>query len=219
MRTTEQLIDQLAATVVPVVPLKPALLRAVGWLALSAAIVAGIVLSHGVRPDLAAQFARPVMAAEWLGAVLTGVLAAVATFQVSLPGRSRRWLLLPLPGLTLWLGALCLGCLADWFRHGPAAWAVGPSWSCVQAILTTSLPLGIALLVMVRHAGLVRPGATALVGGLAVAALSAAGLSLYHHVDTALMVLIWHGGAVALVVCAAWGVSERLFAWIGPARA
>lgn len=219
MRTTEQLIGQLTAAAEPVTPLRPALLRALGWLVLAVAIVAGIVLSHGIRPDLARQFARPVMAAEWIGAVLTGVLAAIATFQVSLPGRSRRWLWLPVPGLALWLGALCLGCLADWFRDGSAALAVSPSWSCVQAILTTSLPLGLTLLVMVRHAGLVCPGATALVGGLAIAALSAAGLSLFHHIDTALMVLIWHGGAAALVVCAAWGFSERLFAWIGPARA
>lgn len=219
MRTTDQLIEQLTTASHPVTPLRSPLLRAAGWLTLAFAIVAGMVLSHGLRPDLALQFSRPVMATEWVGALLTGCLAAIATFQVSLPGRSRRWMLLPLPGLTLWLSALCLGCLADWFQHGPTALAISPSWSCVQAILTTSVPLGLTLLVMVRHAGLVRPGATALVGGMSIAALSSAGLSLFHHVDTALMVLIWHGGAAALVVCTAWSFSERLFAWIGPSRA
>lgn len=219
MRTTDQLIEQLTAAADPVTPLRPPLLRALCWLALAFAVVVGMVLSHGVRPDLVQQFSRPVMAAEWVGALLTGCLAAIATFQVSLPGRSRRWMLLPLPGLALWLSALCLGCLADWFQHGPTALAITPSWSCVQAILTTSVPLGLTLLVMVRYAGLVRPGATALVGGLSIAALSSAGLSLFHHVDTAIMVLIWHGGAAALVICACWGFSERLFSWIGPARA
>jgi hypothetical protein len=218
MPTTPQLIDRLVAQSGPVIPLGPPLKRALAWMALATAIVAGVVLLHGLRPDLAAQLSRPTVAAEWAASLLTGILAAIATFQISLPDRSPRWLLLPLPALAFWLATLGLGCLADWFRLGPSALALATSWSCVQAILTTSLPLGLTLLVMVRHAGLVRPGATAFVGGLGVAAFSAAGLSLFHHLDTALMVLVWHIGAVALVAGAGWGFSDRLFAWIGPAR-
>jgi hypothetical protein len=214
--TTDELIKHLVADVVPVRPLRPPLLRAAGWLCLAAVIVAAFVQFHGLRPDLAAQLARPVMALEWAAAVLTGVLAAVATFVIGLPGRSRRWMLLPVPGLALWLGALCVGCLAGWFAGDMAALTLSASWSCLQAIVTTSLPLGLTLLVCVRYAGLVRPGATALLGGLAVASLGSAGLSLFHHVDTALMILVWHGAAIVLVVCLSWGLSDRLFAWIGP---
>ncbi len=48
--------------------------------------------------------------------------------------------------------------------------------------------------------GRIRPVPVAALGGLAGAALSAAGLSLFHHLDAALMVLIWHGGSTSLVV-------------------
>lgn len=219
MPTTDELIARLVAEHRPVRPLAPPLRRAAAWTALALAIVAGIVLAHGPRPDLAARFAQPAMLLEWLGALLTGVAAAVATFQVSLPDRSTRWLLLPLPPLALWVATLSLGCLGEYARHGPAALEPRASWSCVSAILTTSLPLGLTLLVLVRHAGLVRPEATAAVGGLAVAAFASAGLSLFHNLDAALLVLVWHLGAVACVVLGSWTLGRRLFAWIGPSRA
>ena len=40
------------------------------------------------------------------------MLAAVAAFMVSLPDRSQRWLLLPVPTLVLWVGTVGYGCLA-----------------------------------------------------------------------------------------------------------
>lgn len=218
MPTTDELIARLVAEHRPVQPLGSPWRRAAAWVALAWLIVAGIVLSHGLRPDLAQQLARPVMLLEWLAALLTGLAAAIATFQVSLPDRSSRWLLLPLPALALWLATLSLGCLGEYVHRGPAALDLRVSWTCVTAIVTTSLPLGLTLLVLVRHAGVVRPGATAAAGGLSVAAFASAGLSLFHDVDTALMVLVWHLGAVALVALASWACSERLFAWIGPSR-
>lgn len=211
---TERLIAGLVATAQPVRRLSPPLWRAAIWLAVAALLVAGVVIAHGVRADLAEQFSRPTLLAEWAGAVLTGVLASIATFQLSLPDRSIRWLLLPLPAMLLWLAALGLGCVWDWYRMGPSAFAMTVSWSCVMAIVTTSAPLGLVLLFMVRHAGYVRPGPTALAGGLAVAALSAAGLSLFHHLDTALMILIWHLGTVALVAVVARVAAEQLFSWV-----
>jgi hypothetical protein len=213
---TERLIEGLVETAQPVRRLSPPLRRAATWLAAAFLIVAGVVIGHGVRPDLAEQFARPTLLAEWAGAFFTGVLASIATFQLSLPDRSIRWLLLPVPAMLLWLVALGLGCVLDWYRMGPSAFEMTVSWSCVMAIVTTSVPLGLVLLVMVRHAGYVRPGPTALAGGLAVAALSAAGLSLFHHLDTALMILIWHIGTVALVAVLARVAGEWLFSWVAP---
>ena len=66
-----------------------------------------------------------------------------------------------------------------------------------------------------RHAGIVRPGATAMLAALAAAALSAAGVSLFHSGENSLMVLLWHVGAVALLSLASLAFGARLFAWIG----
>lgn len=216
MATTDDLIARLVAEQRPVRLLASPWRRAALWMALAVLVVAAIVVSHGLRPDLVRQMARPAMLLEWLAGLATGVTAALATFQISLPDRSPRWLLLPLPPLALWLATLSLGCLADLARLGPAALDLRVSWACLAAIATTSLPLGLTLLVLVRHAGVFRPRRTAALGGLAVAAFASAGLSLFHDVDTTLMVLVWHGGAVTLVVAASALFSRRLFAWIGP---
>ena len=82
----------------------------------------------------------------------------------------------------------------------------------------TSVPLGLLMQVMVRHAGVVRPAPTAMLVALSAAALSAAGVGLYHGGETALMVLLWHLGAVVVLslLCLLFG--RPLFAWIGYAK-
>ena len=59
---------------------------------------------------------------------------------------------------------------------------------------------------------------TAMLVALSAAALSAAGVSLYHGGETALMVLLWHLGAVVVLslLCLLFG--RPLFAWIGYAK-
>lgn len=213
---TAAFIARLADNAPPVPRLRPPLQRTARYLAAAFCVLGLAVVTQGLRPDLAQEFMRPEVGMHWCAALLTGVMATVAAFHVSVPGRDERWALLPLPPLLLWLGGLGWGCLADWRRMGPDAMAIGVDWYCVAAILATSLPLGALLLRMVWHAGPVRPGATALTGALAVAALSAAALTLCHEPDTALMILIWDVGTVALVVAAGWAWQARLFAWVVP---
>ena len=66
------------------------------------------------------------------------------------------------------------------------------------------------MLLLLRHAGPVRPLPVLLLGGLASAALCSAGLSLFHHLEAALMVLVWHGGALAVVVVLGWRLGRPL---------
>jgi hypothetical protein len=215
---TERLIERLAAELRPVGPLRPPLVRAGLWLGFATMVVAALVWWHGLRPDLAARFAQEEVRLEWLASVLTGVLAAVATFNLSLPDRSARWALLPIPGMVLWLATIGYGCLLDWSAYGTEGLVPGVSLDCFRSIVVTSIPLGAGLLLMVRHAGPVRPGLTATTGALAVAALAASGLSLYHHVDAAIMILVWHIGAVAVVVAIGHLAGPRLLRWLGRCR-
>lgn len=219
MNDTDQLIDSLAARAGPVQRLSSPLWRTVQWVALAALVVAAIVVFRGVRPDFAQRVVEPGTAIEWVASVLTGVLAAYAAFQVSVPGRSPSWAWLPFPAAVLWLTGIGLGCMGDFSEQGAGAFAFqGESWECARAITFISLPLGFVMLWMVRHAGVVRPVPTALLAGLSSAALSAAGVSLMHVGESSLMTLFWHIGAVALLSAASAWWSGRLFAWIGYAR-
>jgi hypothetical protein len=209
---TEDLIGRLAQDLKPVRRLAPPWRRAAVWLAFALLVIGAAVAIEGPRHDLMQRIALPFEVMQWSASVATGVLAAFAAFMVALPDRSPHWVLLPLPTLLLWAGSLGWGCLADIARLGPAALTLGTSWGCLGFIAGLGLPLTATILWALRHAGPVRPVPVTLLGGLAAAALCSAGLSLFHHLDAALMVLIWHGGATALVVLLGWGVGRPALA-------
>jgi hypothetical protein len=215
MTDTRILIDQLASRAQPVRRLTSPLRRTLLWAGLAAAVIAVVIANVGLQPGFASSAPR---ALEWSGSVLTALLAAYAVFQISVPGRSPSWAWLPLPPTLLWLSGVGWGCLREFLQSGKAALAFQTaSWECAQAITMISVPLGLILLLMVRHAGVVRPASTAMLAALSAAAMSAAGVSLFHAGEGALMVLVWHLGAVALLslLCGLFG--QRLFAWIGHA--
>lgn len=197
---TEDLIGQLATELRPVRRLPSPCIRAALWVGFALLIVAAFVVVLGPRHDLAERMHRPHEVAQFALSILTGVLAAIAAFELSLPDRSEMWTLLPLPAAIAWGGTLGMGCMADMERMGPEALVVGTSWGCLQFIVMLGVPLALSMMWMLRYAGPIRPVPVAALGGLAGAALSAAGLSLFHHLDAALMVLIWHGGSTLLVV-------------------
>jgi hypothetical protein len=201
--TTNALISRLAAEAAPVRPLRPPMLRAACFLAAGAVFVGLVVLYMGVRPDLGSVMALPWRQTEFWASIATAVTAAMAAFHLAVPGRSAAWALLPLPAATLWLATLGFGCWHDFVRLGPEGLAWGTSWSCLKAIVLTSIPLAALLFWMLRFGSAARPVPTAAFGVLGVAALAAAGLSLYHHLEAAVLVLIWHFGTVALLVALA----------------
>ncbi len=219
MTDTSTLIRQLSERAAPVRPLAPPLLRTVGWLAFAMLVVAVVVAVSGLRDGLAATLASPAGALELAASLATGVAAAYAAFQVSVPGRSPRWGWLPVPFLLAWLGGLGLGCVADFARMGGAAFAFqGEVRECALAIGLVSLPLALGMLLMVRHAGVVRPAVSAWLAMVSAAALASVGVSLVHEGESAWMVLVWHLGAVVLLSLACLACSRPLFAWIGYAR-
>ena len=216
MTSTEKFIEQLAARAKPVRPLAPAWVRACTWLLVAAAVIALATSLFGMRPHLLTLMLRPAAGMEWIGSLLTGVLAAFAVFQLSVPGRDARWAWLPVPALLLWAGGIGMGCLGELLRgqfgYDPRA------LQCARDVALVSLPIAVVMLVMVRHAALARPRSTALLGALAAAALSSAGVGLFHAGETAAMGLLGHLLAV-LVLSALAGVASRgLFRAVGAWR-
>ena len=194
--------------------------RTLAWLALALLVSAAIAATFDVGAGWTRILATPGATFEWAMSLLTGVLAAYAVFQVSVPGRNPRWAWLPLPIALLWIGGLGVGCLGDIARNAGAALAFDAhGMECMRAITLTSIPLGLVLLLMVRHAGVVRPGRTALLAMLSAAALAASTVSLIHDGrESALMVLLWHVGAVLGLSLLSLLFSRQMFAWVGYAR-
>ena len=216
MISTPDLIDVLAANLAPVRRLRPPVTRAACWLLLVALLFALLALSQGVRPDLTQRLREPTFILSMSGALLTGVLAAVAAFMLSLPDRSRFCLLLPAPALVLWLSTIGYQCLTNWVSLEPNGIHLGETAQCFATLVLTSLPLSLAMLVMLRYAAPLRPIAVTLTGSLAVAAISATALSLFHELDATVMILMWNLGTAALFVGLGGALGGKVFSWAAP---
>lgn len=200
MDQLDALISQLAEDLVPVKRLRPPTVRAGLWL-LGVAGVAAILVFGFARIDVfARRAADPKLALELIGTLLTGVLAVLAAFELSLPDRSPRWALLPLPTLALWLGSSGYSCWRHWIAYGPDGWSLGESPKCFAWIVGFGLTLGIALMIALRRARPLAPVLPAAVGGLGVAALAAFLLQFFHPFDVTFMDLGLHAAAVIIVV-------------------
>jgi hypothetical protein len=129
--------------------------------------------------------------------------------MLNLPDRSRHWALLPLPALALWVAGVGQACLTQWVAIGPEGMQLGESARCLATVLLTSLPLSLALFAMLRRGSLLHGGALTLTASLAVAAMSATAMSLFHRLDASVMVLIWNLGVAALIVAAGSWLGRR----------
>ena len=200
MITTPALIALLADHARPVRRLRPPFVRAALWLSLAAFVLVLLAIAHGVRSDFEQRAQEPLFVIGILASLGTGVLAAVASFIVSLPDRSRAWLLLPVPTLLIWLSTIGYGCLTKWVAIGPDGVELGETARCFLTLMLTSLPLSLAMFVMLRHGARLSPAAVTMTGGVAVAAITATALSLFHTLDASVMILIWNLGVPAVIV-------------------
>ena len=211
--TTPELIERLSASATPVRRLGPPLLRAGLWLLLAGFVLLVLAAVHGARPDLALRLRDPSFAIALAGSLLTGISAAIAAFFLSLPDRSRLWLLLPAPALALWVATIGYGCLADWVSMAPDGLRVGSTLECFATLVIASLPLSAALVVMLRHAARLHPTMVGMMGGLAAGGIAATALSLFHELDATVMVLVWNLGAAALIVALGGIFGHRILGW------
>jgi hypothetical protein len=214
--TTPDLIESLVAGARPVRRLRPPVARAALWLLFAAGIVGLLAVSHGIRPDLGVRLVQASFVTGIAASALTGILAAVATFVVSLPDRSRLWLLLPAPALAVWVSTIGYGCLTGWVKVGADGIRLGEAIDCFATLALISVPLSLAILVMLRYTALLEPTRVAVMGGLAVSAIAATALSLFHSLDATIMVLMWNFGIAALLVGLATVFGKKMFSWVAP---
>lgn len=214
MTSTSDVIDSLVADAKPVRRLQPPAVRALCWLMFAALMLALVAIVHGLRPDLMLKLSQPVFATGVVAALTTGVLAAMASFMASVPGRSRRWLLLPTPALVVWISTIGYGCLTGWVSIGPEGMSLGETARCFATVAITGIPLSLAMLVMLRYMARLSSAPVAMMGSLAVAAMTAVALSLFHSLDATVMILLWNFGVTALFLVFSGLYGKRLLEWV-----
>ena len=194
-----RLIGDLSADLKPVRRLPPPWQRAVLWLGVVVIVAAVLVATRTLLPALGIVGNDPFMVPGAYASLATAILAAIAAFELSLPDRSDTWALLPLPALVVWIGLNGLGCLATLAIPGtqtsPFQFMV-----CFSLILGISIPLTVAILFMLRRARPLRPLRVGVLGGLAASAAAATLLILIHPHDSAVLDLVAHTVAVAVII-------------------
>jgi hypothetical protein len=205
VRPAGELIDALCAEVRPVEPLPNPLRRSVTTLAALALVAAAAIYLFGDVEPLLGRFAgrQALLAAEMIAMLATGVLGVTAAFFAAIPGRSRLWLLAPLPFFAAWLLLSGMGCYRELAHSGPAGWETGHSAQCLMFIVGASLLLGAPLLWRLSRARPIDPLPVALLGGLGTAALSAFVLLFFHQTAVTFIDLAIHLVAILLVTGAA----------------
>lgn len=206
----QTLIDTLGAELTPVRRLLPPWLRTLGWLSVVAAIAAALLMHYGAAPMLLRWADANDLAWAAVGAVITTACAAWAAFALAVPGRSRAWAWLPLPGVLLWIGASGLGCLRTWIVPGTSIATIHQSVDCLVFIVGFSIPLSALMVWLLRRACPLRPILTAILVGLASAAASASLLEISHAYDAAATDLLTHALAVGIVIAVNAAMGGRL---------
>ena len=212
MTDTNDLIESLVSRAAPVRRLPSPAVRTLLWLLGAVAVIGGLALLFGVRPDLAQRLQQPTFRIGLVASLLTGALAALAAFITSLPDRSRLWLLLPLPAAGLWISTVSYGCLSNWVSLAPSQLRTAEVVSCFATLLFSSVPLSLLMFWMLRHTRWLRPAGSLLTGCVAVGALTASAVLLLHPFNASLMILLWNFGAAALVVAVDTVIGRRFAA-------
>jgi hypothetical protein len=194
---TDNMIEQLAAELTPVRPLRPPGLRAAWWVLGAVLYLAVLTFARtGTGFEANAEVAG-FLVIQAIG-VVAGILAAIAAFASVVPGHSNRvavWAFIAAIG---WLASMALAAFgAD---GSPAILAAQHEWVCVAVILIGGAPLVAALSIMLRRGAPLRPIRTGLLTALAVGLLANFGacLSSPHAADP--VTLAWHGGAVLALI-------------------
>ncbi|MGD9715217.1 MAG: NrsF family protein, partial [Thermomicrobiales bacterium] len=205
---TEDLIQQLVARLTPTRSLRPPIVRALHWFALSLAYAAAVTLSFSLVGGSVRLSLEGGYAIQQVATLIVAGLAAIAALASTIPGRDHRLIALPFSALLAWL-------LVAW--SFPVAVDPGASgygrWACLPLSILLGVPPAIALVSMLRRGVPLYPRMTMMVGALASVGIGNLGLQLFNTGDAAPLTILGHiaGGAAFLLV--GWVVDPSILRW------
>jgi hypothetical protein len=212
---TDALIAALADGALPVRRLKPAWIRGLAWLALGLPPLLLIAMIDGIDVDPRTFVYDRSILFEIAAILATAVTSAICAFASTVPGVNRKWLLLPLVPLAVWLVNIGKSCVVDWVRLGAVGLLLRVDGTCFMPMVLMGIVPIAAMLLMLRRGAPLYPRSTLAMGALAVAALTNLGLRLIHAPDVSLMALAWSFAAVALIATMAKWSGSSLLDWRG----
>lgn len=199
--TTNEFIQALVLQTTAVQRLRPPGLRAALWLAAAVAGAAALVFGAIGIATFQADATNLRALVEWFAMLATGIVGITAAHQLAVPGHAQFWRRAAWWPAGLWFMLATTGCLQA---------AGGPHWTdgadlahyleCFGFVLGCGVPLSLVAFSSLRRALPLWPVDTAVQACLGVGGLAAALLRFFHPVDLAVIDLLSHFTALALVV-------------------
>jgi hypothetical protein len=210
---TDRLIESLARDLRPAPALRAPSARAAWWFLGAVAYLGVLTLMMTSGADVAANGISWRFVFPQVAAMLTGAAAAVAAFASTVPGFSRRVLLLPVAAAMVWVGSLVVGAALEW-RHADATGIMTfQEWLCVAMIVFGGAVPGAGMGLMLRKGAPVTPRVTAALGVLAVTALANVGACVSHPHLSSAVTLVWHGCTILALVALAAAGGHLVLTW------
>lgn len=208
---TSQLIHELAGRTQPVRRLASPWQRSAIWFAISVPYALAVILVQPLAFNQWQLETRFVI--EQTATIATAVTAAIAAFWSVVPGSDRRWVLLPVAPLAVWLAMLGKACVGDWLQLGWAGLALGTDWDCVWLAAIVGFVPAAAIVIMLRRGAPMVPRTSLALAAVAVAAFANFAIRLHHPGGIGITILAWHFGMVALLACIAALVARHVLTW------
>ncbi len=172
-----------------------------------AAVVAVVVMTMGVRPDLADAAVTLAGGAKFVMALGLASAACASLARAIEPGRDARFDAIGI-GVGLALAAGALSAII-----APGAALVGSPLECVASILGLAILPLVALIVALRPGAPTRPGATGALAGLAAGGIAAFGYGLSCPMDLGPYVAFWYVLSISAVGVMGMLAGRRALAW------
>ncbi len=215
---TDELIERFANNLQPVRPLAPPGTRTALWLLAAAAylLVSLGMIAIGLVPGGAV--AEPIYVLQQGLALATGVAAAFAAFTSVIPGLRRGASVFVGVSASAWLGMVLWTCVRDLRTHGTFGITSQTDWPCVAVMVVGGGVLWAAMAPMLRRGVPLASRRTELLSGVAALSIANVAACLAGPHAFGSIVLLWHGGTLALMLALLVAVGDRVICWPPPSR-
>ncbi|MES2744235.1 MAG: NrsF family protein [Bdellovibrionota bacterium] len=179
------------------------------WMLVTFAVLVSGLLMVKIRPDVNQMLETLSFNFELFSALSVGILAAGTALHLRIPGAKAPQKVLGF-AVSIWMASLLFH---SYSMHVTEPFSLKLALHCMASIVGLSALPGLVLYLLIRRGATTEPKQTLAIVGVAMTAAAAAFLPLSCGNDTALHLVIGHGGPAFIFGGLFWFIGPSLLRW------